>query len=194
MNTDSLANHYHSLTPRERFPLIVAAGLRGDESESVRLVRSAPTKAFSVPNFRGLAEGFDRLCSMVMMIRLELALIYEQISAFLLNDPLAKRIAKEDVDLFGGLRMVAYRFMVQRRAWKELCGELRIDAEALLKHCPGYALVKLMEEKAGAVAFSPEEAIVFMQNAVGESAKPETVPEALTALKEYLDNWAQCWT
>jgi hypothetical protein len=194
MNMNGLAKHYDRLTPRERFPLILAAGLRGDQAEHARLIRSAPSKSFSVPNFRGLAEAFERLSSLILMSRLELALLYNQISALLRNEMLAKQGAKDDLDLFNGLRMVAYRFLVRGRAWKELYAEGQIDAEALLKDLPGYDLVKLMEPEAGMVAFTPEEASDFMRKTAGESANVETVAETVAALREFLDYRAQSWT
>jgi hypothetical protein len=56
MNSNSLARHYNKLTPWERVPLIIAAGLRDDGTERERLVSSAPTNLFHVPDFRGLSE------------------------------------------------------------------------------------------------------------------------------------------
>ena len=53
-----LTKHYDKLSARERFSLIVADAVRGDEAVREQLTRSAPKQTFSVPNHRGNAEGF----------------------------------------------------------------------------------------------------------------------------------------
>ena len=50
MNANAVAKHYGSLTPEERFSLILAAGARGDESP-------APATRPCITARRGAASG-----------------------------------------------------------------------------------------------------------------------------------------
>src|SRR5215831_17026304 len=59
MNTECLAKLYDRLTPRERLPLIVAASGRDDEAERGRLMRSAPTGLYRLPDFYWLADALS---------------------------------------------------------------------------------------------------------------------------------------
>jgi hypothetical protein len=48
IDTKALARHYDTLTPEERFGLILAAGSRGDQAERDRLVNSGGRIAHSM--------------------------------------------------------------------------------------------------------------------------------------------------
>src|SRR5947209_20597717 len=78
MNTNGLARHYDTLTPRERLPLIMAASARGDAVERDRLARSAPREHFSLPDYHGLAEGVLLAALLRGLAVLELAARFRQ--------------------------------------------------------------------------------------------------------------------
>ena len=76
MNTAKLAQHYEVLTPWQRLPLLVAASSRADEAEHDRLVRSAPTLTFHVPDHWGLADGMRHLVTYYVLRQLELTVLH----------------------------------------------------------------------------------------------------------------------
>jgi hypothetical protein len=91
MNAKAVARHYGSLTPEERFRLILAAGGRGDEAERDRLANAAKRITFSAQDFRPYANAFDELALLVFIELLEEAARYLD----------ALHWADEDPDIFG---------------------------------------------------------------------------------------------
>src|SRR5262245_57571869 len=76
MNANSVARHYDSLTPLERFRLVLAAGARGDEAEQDRLVRAGGRIALSMHDHAPYAHAFDELAILVFLELLEEAAGY----------------------------------------------------------------------------------------------------------------------
>lgn len=71
MNAKTVANHYPSLTPEERFRLIVAAGARGDQTEMDRLVRAGRRLTLRMSDHSPWALAFIELAQMVFLEMLE---------------------------------------------------------------------------------------------------------------------------
>lgn len=61
MNTKTITRHYASLTPEERFRLIVAAGARGDKAEQGRLVSAGRRITLSMQDHAPHAHAFSAL-------------------------------------------------------------------------------------------------------------------------------------
>src|SRR5688572_10020205 len=76
MNASSIARHYGSLTPEERFRLIFAAGASGDEAERDRLVRAGGRITLSMQDHAPYAHAFDELALLVFLELLEEAARY----------------------------------------------------------------------------------------------------------------------
>jgi hypothetical protein len=74
--TNVLARHYSSLTPEERFRLILAAGARGDKAEQDRLVNSGQRISLSVQDHAPYAHAFDELARLAFLELLEEAAHY----------------------------------------------------------------------------------------------------------------------
>jgi hypothetical protein len=74
----TLAKLYGSLTPEERFGLIVAAGARGDEVEQERLVNAGTRIQLSVRDHAPYAHAFDELALMIYIELLEVAACYRE--------------------------------------------------------------------------------------------------------------------
>ncbi len=209
MNTKALAKHYETLTPWERVPLIAAANSRGDETEANRLARSAPTNSFKVPEYFGLSEGLVQLAALHVMTQLDRAVIYWRVESAL--DYLASRSAKykggqREDGLWTVMQMLCFRVQLDADAWKLLCAELKIDPEPLLRGLPGYESVKQMEECARLVAFTAEEATVFLRQsfeqeevAAGKAPPANRVYRMCTAadvardMREYLESHLASW-
>jgi hypothetical protein len=194
MNTKTLAREYGNLTPQERLPLIVAASLRGDEAERGRLMRSAPTACYKLPDYYGLAKGVERLALLHLLELLDLAALHWHCS-----DRLDAAAASGEDD--GGrmarsravVRLLGYRFTVKAGAWRQLCGELRIDAEALLRDLPGYGVAQLTAEAARLDAFTPEEAAAWMGEKGQGPGKLLTTESELASMRAVLESRMKWW-
>ena len=67
MNANAVARHYGSLTPEERFRLILAASGRGDEVERIRLVSAAPRITLAMPDHSPFAQAFRELAFLIFI-------------------------------------------------------------------------------------------------------------------------------
>ena len=78
--------------------------------------------------------------------------------------------------------MLAYRCVVCADGWKLLCAELKIDPDFLLREVPGYEAVQQMEKLSRLIAFTAEEAIMYLREMLGLDA-PSAKETA--AIREY---------
>jgi hypothetical protein len=78
-----LAKHYNSLTPEERFRLILAASGRGDEAERDRLGRSGGRIALSISDHAPYALAFEEMSRSTYLELLEDAARYFDACALL---------------------------------------------------------------------------------------------------------------
>src|SRR5438094_7129158 len=76
MNATAVARHYGSLTPEERFRLILAAGARGDKAEQDRLASAGGRITLSVPDFSPHARAFADLELITFVELLDAAATY----------------------------------------------------------------------------------------------------------------------
>ena len=77
MNLPKLHKHYEFLEPGERFRLMLAAAGRRDPKEHERLVRSAGTATFRMPDHAPWAHAFQELAILTMIELVEEAAVYE---------------------------------------------------------------------------------------------------------------------
>jgi len=182
MSTKGTVKFYDRLKPRERLPLIVAAWMRGDETDRKRLVRSAPRNLFKLPDYHGMADGIQVLALLHLCDLLNLAALFWTGSAILAERGAArgKESKKREAPVRDTVRGAAYAFTVHVEGWKRFCSELKVDADVLLKDRRGFATVRLAEEVARGMAFSPEEATAWWPKANGEGAEAPTA-EAIAA-------------
>jgi hypothetical protein len=195
MTTDCLAKLYDRLTPRERLPLIVAASARGDERERARLLASAPTNLFRLPDYFALADTLRLLALFHVARMLDLAALYWHASVMAAQaDEFRGRAGKaERESRLDAARMLAYLLTVNAAGWRQFCSELRIDADVLLRCMPGYETLARAEEVAGIVAFTSAEAAVWLRRANGDQAEPLTSEAVAAQLREFLDSRVECW-
>jgi hypothetical protein len=92
MNGKVLATHYGSLTPEERFRLILAAGARGDDAERERLVKAGGRITLSMQDHAPYAHAFNELARLVFIELLEEATLYHDTYEW----------ASEALDIFAG--------------------------------------------------------------------------------------------
>jgi len=67
MKAPPLVKNYKSLTPKERFQLILAASGRGDEAERDRLVRAGDRIHLSMQDHAPYADAFNELAMLIMV-------------------------------------------------------------------------------------------------------------------------------
>jgi hypothetical protein len=177
MNTKYLAKLYDQLTPRERLQLIMAAGARGDQAEQKHLSASAPKETYEVPNYYGLAKALKEAGYFHLLTLLDLAANFWQWwglwMSYGLRDPgetgtkKSRRGQKKSLQRLerragGVVRYYASRFVAYVEAWKQFCSELQIDPEAQLNFMVGWETIRRTEESARDLAFSDEEAALFV--------------------------------
>jgi hypothetical protein len=178
MKFDHLTKLYDKLTPRERLPLIIAAGARGDQAEHKRLSASAPVEQYEVPNYYGLAKALKEAGYFHLLTLLDLAANFWQWwglwTSYLLREPAEtgtkksrrgqkKSLQKLERRAGGIVRYYASRVVAHVEGWKQFCSELQIDPEAQLNFMIGWETIRRTEESARDLAFTDEEAAVFVQ-------------------------------
>jgi hypothetical protein len=168
MNMNALSRNYASLTPDERFRLILAAGGRGDEAERDRLVRAGGRLTVSFQDHAPFAQAFDDLSGLTYMELLDAAACYLEAFDFAddaveaemrcdrLDDedaaesdetaerPEAKQVDDESEalttsDLAWGL-VLAAGFMLKTKVdgWKLFCERLNVRPFATWSIYPGF--------------------------------------------------------
>jgi hypothetical protein len=188
VNTNGLAKHYGSLTPRERLPLIMAASARGDEQERLRLVTSAPKVAYRVPDYFGLAQALKELSDLHFMELLTLAANYFQ--ALGLTDSARGAGAERALDtalLFG------YLFKVQLAGWRQFCREYDLEPEICWSCLPGFGTVQRAERIAEEAAFTAEGVARHLQRSGGERAGVPTAEDVAAGLRVCFHARAEWW-
>lgn len=134
MTTKSLERVYENLTGRERWSLVVQAGIRGDEAERERLARSARSETFRIADYTHYGHAFERVRSFAIEAQLELAAEFWRRYALFrgvapkTDDPASEEAAQQACDL---LLVYAYLLTTWADGWREFCSELGIDSEAL---------------------------------------------------------------
>jgi hypothetical protein len=92
MNASALAKHYGSLTPEERFRLILAAGARGDDAERERLMKAGGRLTLSMQDHAPYSHAFEELALLIFIELLEEAARYDN----------AYERASDALDIFAG--------------------------------------------------------------------------------------------
>ncbi len=188
MNTNGLARHYETLTPKERLPLIMAASARGDEAERQRLVLSAPTVCYRVPDHFGLAMAFREVSELHFMELLDLAGLHDQ--AMGMAD--ATDDEKQSARVLDVARLVGYLFKVKLAGWREFCAEYSIDPELCWSCLPGFERVKRAERVAEGAAFTPEGVRAYLRK-VGKATELITAEAVVAGLRACLEARAEWW-
>ena len=195
MNLNGLSRLYDRLTPRERLPLILAASARGDEAELDRLVNSASSKLYRMPDYHGLAEGMELAALLQQTELLDVAAAYWWVGGMLAEHE-AWTDGEEDEPskrLRAVVRMFAYIFTTKLDGWRQFCAESKIDAEQLMNRLPGHDTLTRTEEATRDLAFSTEEATAWMQECGNEAAEVLTVESVVASLWSFVSSRANLW-
>ena len=196
MNTDVLAKLYDRLTPLERLPLLMAAVDRGDDAEATCLSRSAPGIRVGLPDYYSVGEGLLLLALFHMIEQLDLGLVFWQaqgLAADWEECAAGKQERARVARLWDGIRMAGYRLCIEADAWRRLCAELKIDAEALLRDLRGYDAVRRTEKAARVSLWTPEEAAAYLRRLGVDDPQPPTVEGASKAMRDFIDQRVAWW-
>lgn len=206
VNTETLAKHYNLLTARERLTLIEAALNRDDESESNRLIYSAPKVSLHVPNYLGFTEAIESACFLYMLDQLNLATCYRQAEG--LHETVAERNfhertlrqkkdaaarqARED-RLCDLVRFLGYRIVTNAEAWQRLCAKLNLEPNGLLRHLPGYDMFQEARRSAEMMAFNTDEARQYLRRSSDKDCEPITAETLFAEWCGFIDHRTKWW-
>lgn len=208
MKPHPLEKQYSMLTGEERFRLILAAGVREDESEQHRLMRTAGTYDVRLPNYSPYAIAIDELSQHTFTELLELSASY--LEALLQADLAMERHLGQndsanitcgqelcdrtmDIALAAGFQLNLYW-----HAWQLFCKDLSVSPLKLWETLAGFDRVQQAITLAERVAFSREEMYEWLlQIRPGDKNEREPVvetPEVIAeSLQQAFDKSAQLW-
>jgi hypothetical protein len=223
MNPSDLSRHYGSLTPEERFKLIVAAGSRGDEAEQDRLHNAGRQITLSCPEHSPYARAFDELATLVYIELVEEAARYQEALDRADEFTPSGGAADEDGEAEPGenetveaaaaagrakpprgeryLRLAlaaGYVLRAKAAGWQQFCEQLPVPPWALWALLPGYDRLQRALAAAKEVAFEPEGFLRWLNELrpPGEPALttvPLTVEGIAAAIAEAFRQRARWW-
>jgi hypothetical protein len=94
MNANAVCKLYGSLTPEERFRLIMAASGRGDEAERNRLKNAGERILLSIQDHAPYAQAFDELAFLIFIELLAEAASYQE--GFLIADDTGDNLSADE--------------------------------------------------------------------------------------------------
>jgi hypothetical protein len=215
MNAKAIARHYGSLTPEERFRLILAAGARRDEAERDRLANASGRITFSVRDFQPYAQAFDELNLLIFIELSDEAAGYfeafrqaepsddfddldddgeeEEEDGETEEEPEAKAELADEADerpLWQRSLDIALAAGFVLRAmsdgWKLFCERLNLPPFWLWEKLPGFDRLQRALTVAEKAAFVPEGMVRWL-NRIRPEGKPEVTVESLISAEKYAD-------
>jgi hypothetical protein len=213
MNADALAKMYGTLTPEERFRLILAASGRGDEAEAKRLAMAGERVSFSFAGHMPYSQGFRDLADLTAFELLEDAAEY--LESFhdwddeedeesedgdsddgdqAEEEPGDDEADKESdpgpsrLDRFLHITLGrGFLFKTKMNGWKLFCERMGIPPFLLWEPLPGFARLQRAIRIAEQAAFTPE-GMVKMLNRIRPKGKEEVTAAALMTPEKYAED------
>jgi hypothetical protein len=203
MNANAVARHYGSLTPEERFRLILAASGRGDEAERTRLVSAAPRITLAMPDHSPFGHAFHEL-ALLIFIELSDAAAYftEALDAADFADFADEEAAEgeaaegeeaSELEKEGSRKRptwqrfldlaLAFGFMLRTKAdgWKLFCERMNVPPFLVweLGGLPGFGRLQRALALAEEAAFTPEGFLRWL-NRIRPAGEPERADVPVT--------------
>jgi hypothetical protein len=197
MNLNAIIKHYPSLTPEERFSLIIAAGARGDHAEQERLSSAGRRLSLSVRDHAPFALAFNELDYLVYAELLAAAADYLECmgmaaGACLPGDGVAtpgeddrfedegepkgdagwEMTRNPNLDLALAL---GFTLKVKCDGWKLFCERLNVPPFPRWALLPGYDRLERALSLTDVAAFGPEGMLRFL-NSLRNKCEPELPP------------------
>jgi hypothetical protein len=193
MNTKGLARLYDRLSPRERLPLILAAAARGDEADHARLVQSAPTAVYRVPDYYPLAEGLLRISLWQKARALDLAATFYRALAALDDADQGGEGGETANRIRATVSVLAYFVVTEAEGWRRFCAGLSIDSELLRRGLPGHETAEAAEEAARPIALTVEGVTAWLRRTGGDGPPAVTVEAVAAGWARLLDWHVALW-
>jgi hypothetical protein len=218
MNANAVARHYGTLTPEERFRLILAANGRGDEVEKGRLAGAGERISFTMPDHAPLGFAFHELSLLIYIELMDTAALFTHAldcaDAFAADEAEGEERPEAEGPAPAGkgaqkrpqserLLDVAYAtgFMLRTKAdgWKLFCERLNVPAFQVweLGALPGFDRLQRALSLAERTAFSPEDFLRWLNRTRPKGSPERTdVPwtvEGIAAATESLFREQAAW-
>lgn len=210
MNTNSLAKQYPDLTPEERFRLILAAGIRGDEAEQKRLIVSGNSLALTMNDHAPYAHAFSEVAHMVYLELLEDAHRYFDAFDRVQNSRDIPSTNDADDDLeesdqevisdgdhceptitdryFDLVLAAGYMLKTKAAGWSQFCQCLSIPPFGLWNDLPGCDRLEHALALAETAAFVPEGFLRWLNNTAPGGEEPlASVPMTAAGIAESIE-------
>ena len=190
MNAGAVSRLYGSLTPEERFRLILAASGRGDDAERARLVSAAPRLALPMPDHTPFAQAFHEL-ALLIFIELSDAAGYfsealDHADLVAAEDEGEAAAGEEAAELASeGSRKrptwqrcldlaLGFGFLLRTKAggWKLFCEPLNVPPCQLWQGLPGLNRLQRALSLTESVAFAPADFLRWLNR-----TRPKGCPE-----------------
>jgi hypothetical protein len=191
MNANAVAKHYGTLTPEQRFRLILAASGRGDEAERTRLVNAAPRISLAMPDHSPYAHAFHELALLVFIELLEEAARYsEALDGANFADDEAEEAEATEGEAAGKPATdntrkrptwerlldlaLAFGFTLRTKAdgWKLFCERLNVPPFLVWQNLPGHDRLQRALSLTAKVAYVPEGLLRWLNR-----TRPKGTPE-----------------
>lgn len=207
MNATAVTKHYGSLTPEERFRLILAASGRGDEAERDRLGHAGGRITLSMPDHAPYAQAFNDVSLLTFMELLDEAASYQEAFAVADNTrntfdideteeesdntsegtdaPADEGPEQEDskepvcVRALDVALAAGYMLRTKANGWKLFCERLNVPSILLWEAFPGFDRVQRALALTDRVAFVPEGFLRWL-NRVRRKGEPALTVVPLT--------------
>ena len=184
MSRKNLADMFDVLTPEERTSLTFAASARGDEIELGRLISTAPRHTVSVLHHSGVIRA---LCICGCIYRAEQL---EMVAGYFFAIGRAHNaVDDEDCEMAVWWAKVsnlfAYRFCLNREAWRLFCDEIGVCPEHVVDGAAGGWIVDLADINMPAIAPDGEEMAEQMRDLLGHEIDASDVVTAETAMQDW---------
>jgi len=153
MNITAITKHYDKLTINERFALMQAAIMRGDDADRDALARTAPRKRWEMPNTMGLVDAFEAAAEWhVMGLSAMRGDFYFLLS--LVDEPiqLVHKKDKHPLDIDELMTKLIHDILVTCEAWRRVCSDYGVDPSRILEGLPGVEPLELFEVTVQAAA------------------------------------------
>jgi hypothetical protein len=193
LNTTALGKLYDRLTPAERLPLIIAASRRGDETERQRLAQAAPRTDLRVPDYYALGLALQESATFHIVDLLNLAAQFWQAWGLWGWFQSLPQRPEEEALKMGLVKSCAYEFTVHDAAWGLFCAEQRMEPEALLDFMPGYERIEMTRNEVRGLAYTHEEATMFLRLHGKPTAVAAMEEDVLKSLRELLKAREAWW-
>jgi hypothetical protein len=209
MKLNTLAGHYHTLTPDERFALVFRAGARGDGAEQARLVAAGGLITLVMEDHAPFAHAFDWLALRSYVELLAEASAYLEALQFADDADGLDDAAPEDASDEGApgdegdtegaepsaadrrfdLAMaMGYVLKIRAAAWRLFCDRSSFPPFAAWEGLPGLDRLRRALAVAESAAFAPE-GFLRWANAARPKGSPEVteIPLSVEGLADAME-------